>query len=142
MPIGVTDLYDGRSVALADLFNRGVLDVLVANQNGPLMLYKNTVAEGRNWVQFELEGVKANRSAIGALVRVFWKMKGAERTQEQVQVVSGGNGYASQNMRRLHFGLGEDAKIDRVEIEWPGGRKQTLKGVEAGKVHRIVEEAQ
>jgi hypothetical protein len=139
VPVGVTDRYDGRSVAMADLFNRGVLDVLVANQNGPLLLYKNTVAEGRNWVQFELEGVKANRSAIGALVRVFWKMKGSERTQEQVQVVSGGNGYASQNMRRLHFGLGEESKIEKVVIEWPGGAKETLNDVALNKLHKIRE---
>ena len=46
--IGVTDTCDGRSVVLADLFNRGVLDVLVANQNGPILLYKNTVASGRD----------------------------------------------------------------------------------------------
>src|SRR5262249_15845020 len=126
VPLGVTDVYDGRAVALADLSNRGVLDVLVANQNGPLLLYKNEVAPGRDWVQFELEGGKgqggkSNRSASGALVRVFWTMKGSSRTQEQVQVVSGGNGYASQNMRRLHFGLGEEATIEKVVIEWPGG---------------------
>jgi enediyne biosynthesis protein E4 len=139
VPIGVTDRYDGRSVAMADLFNRGVLDVLVANQNGPLLLHKNTVAEGRDWVQFDLEGTKANRSAIGALVRVFWKMKGAERTQEQVQVVSGGNGYASQNMRRLHFGLGEEAKVEKVIIEWPGGAKETLNDVALNKLHKIRE---
>jgi len=142
--LGVTDVYDGRAVALADLFGRGVLDVLVANQNGPLLMYRNTVAEGRDWVQFDLEGMKgrggkSNRSAIGALVRVFWTMKGADRTQEQVQVVSGGNGYASQNMRRLHFGLGEGAKIDRVVIEWPGGEKQTLKDLAVNKVHPIQE---
>jgi enediyne biosynthesis protein E4 len=139
VPIGVTDVHDGRAVALADLFNRGVLDVLVANQNGPLLLYKNVVAEGRDWVQFELEGTKANRSAIGALVRVFWTMKGADREQEQVQVVSGGNGYASQNMRRLHFGLGEGAAIKKVVIEWPGGAKQTLDDVALNKLHKIRE---
>lgn len=138
-PVGVKDLYDGRAVALADLSNRGVLDVLVANQNGPLLLYKNTVAPGREWVQFELEGTKCNRSAIGALVRVFWTMKGADRLQEQVQVVSGGNGYASQNMRRLHFGLGEEAKIEKVVIEWPGGAKQTLREITANKLHTIRE---
>src|SRR5437762_2979783 len=113
--IGVTDTYDGRSVALADLGNRGVLDVLVANQKGPFLLYRNTVAPGRMWVQFELEGAArpgkvggSNRSAIGAEVRVFWKQGQDGQVQEQLQVVSGGSGYAAQNMRRLHFGLGED----------------------------------
>jgi hypothetical protein len=137
---GVKDVYDGRAVALADLSNRGVLDVLVANQNGPLLLYKNTVAPGRDWVQFELEGTRSNRSGIGALVRVFWTMQGGDRTQEQVQVVSGGNGYASQNMRRLHFGLGQEAKIQKVVIEWPGGERQTLNDVKANTLHKIREQ--
>src|SRR5262245_50100639 len=139
--VGASDVFDGRSVVMVDLWNRGVLDVVVANQKGPLLVYKNTVPKEMGWVQFELEGKKSNRSAIGALVRVFWSMKGTARLQEQVQVVSGGNAYASQNMRRLHFGLGEGATIDRVEVQWPGGKKQALPGVQAGKVHRIVEEA-
>jgi hypothetical protein len=137
--VNVRDIHDGRSVALADLFNRGVLDVLVANQNGPLLLYKNTVAPGRDWIQFELEGTKSNRSAIGALVRVFWTMKGADRMQEQVQVISGGNGYAAQNMRRLHFGLGEQAKIEKVVIQWPSGGTETRTGLEVNTRHKIRE---
>jgi hypothetical protein len=105
------------------------------------LVYKNQVAEGRDWVQFELEGKRSNRSAIGALVRVFWNMKGASRLQEQVQVVSGGNAYASQNMRRLHFGLGQEAKIEKVVIEWPGGERQVLPGVQANILHKLAEPA-
>ena len=41
--VGATDTYDGRSVALADLWNTGALDIVVANQRGPLLIYKNTV---------------------------------------------------------------------------------------------------
>ena len=136
---GVKDNFDGRAVVMADLFNRGVLDVVVANQNGPLLLYKNTVAPGRDWIQFRLTGTKSNRSAIGAQVRVFWTMKGADRTLEQVKVVSGGNGYASQNMRRLHFGLGEDAQIEKVVIQWPSGQTQTLSAPKLNKLHTIEE---
>ena len=54
--VGATDRYDGRSVALADLSNRGVLDVIVANQRGPLLMYRNEVAPGRAWIGFDLEG--------------------------------------------------------------------------------------
>jgi hypothetical protein len=138
---GVKDLFDGRAVVMADLFNRGVLDVVVANQNAPLVLYKNTVAPGRDWVQFRLKGTKSNRSAIGALVRVLWTMKGGDRTYEQVQVVSGGNGYAAQNMRRLHFGLGEDAKIEKVVFQWPSGQTQTLSSPKTNILHTIEETA-
>jgi hypothetical protein len=141
VPAGVQDLCDGRSVSLADLRNRGVLDVVVANQNGPLLLYENTVAPGRNWIQLELEGARSNRSAIGALVRVFWTMKGAAHTQEQVQVVSGGNGYAAQNMRRLHYGLGRDAKVEKVVIQWPSGHTQTIKSPKVDRLHTIKEPA-
>jgi enediyne biosynthesis protein E4 len=61
--VGATDIYDGRSVALADLWNRGVLDVLVANQGGPLLIYRNTVSPENEWVR-RVTGV---RSALGSL---------------------------------------------------------------------------
>jgi hypothetical protein len=138
--VGVTERLDGRSVSLVDLFNRGVLDVVVAHQNGPLLVYKNTVAPGRDWVQFELEGTRSNRSAIGALVRVFWKMDGAGRTLEQVQVVSGGNGYAAQNMRRLHFGLGKNAAVEKVVIAWPSRHTQTIVAPAVNQLHTIKEQ--
>lgn len=131
--IGVADTFDGRSIAQADLWNRGMLDVIVANQRGPLLLYKNSVAPENNWIEFELEGTESNRSAIGAQVRVFWNK------QQQVQEVSGGSGFCSQNQRRLHFGLGKNAKIERVEIRWPSGRLQTLSGFEMGKLNKVME---
>jgi enediyne biosynthesis protein E4 len=133
--IGVSDLHDGRAVALVDLWNRGVLDVVVANQKGPLLVYKNTVVPENQWIQFELEGTASNRSAIGAQVRLFWNGR------QQVQEVSGGSGYASQNQRRLHFGLGKDPQIEKVEIKWPGpsGQTQTISAPETGKLHVIRE---
>jgi hypothetical protein len=141
LPVGVTDTYDGRAVAFADFGNRGVLDVVVANQKGPLLLYRNTIAPGRDWVELELEGTKSNRSAIGAEVELFWT-QARSRTdwqsvppagegtmeQRQRQVVTGGNGYAAQTMRRLHFGLGKDATITRAVISWPSGLRETLDG--------------
>jgi len=120
--VGVTDTYDGRAVALADLFNRGALDVLVANQRGPLLIYKNTVQPARHWIELALEGTTGNRSAIGARVEVQWN------GHTQVQEVSGGNGFSSQNDRRLHYGLGAATRIDRIVIRWPSskGRTQTI----------------
>ena len=121
--VGVTDTYDGRAVALADLSNRGVLDVIVANQRGPLLIYKNNVDPNRHWIRVMLEGSSSNRSAIGARVEVQWDGK------TQVQEVSGGNGFSSQNDRRLHFGLGGSTKADRIVIHWPSGKTQTLENV-------------
>jgi len=140
--VGVTDQYDGRAVALADFGNRGVLDVVVANQKGPLLLYRNTAAPENQWVQFELEGTKSNRSAIGARVTLNWKNEARPEGQEQIQEVSGGNGYASQNMRRLHFGLGKNARIDKAVIRWPSGRDQLLSDPAINTLHKIQEPIQ
>ena len=131
--VGVTDVYDGRSVALADLWNRGVLDVIVANQRGPLLLYKNTVVPENEWVEFQLEGTKSNRSAIGAQVTLEWN------GQKQIQQISGGSGFAAQNDRRLHFGLGKDPVIARALIRWPSGKIQTLQEIVPGKLYRVKE---
>jgi enediyne biosynthesis protein E4 len=131
--VGVTDVYDGRSVALADFSNRGVLDAVVANQNGPLLLYKNTVSPGNGWIEFELCGTQSNRSAIGAQVRLFWN------GMQQVQEVSGGSGFCAQNQRRLHFGLGKAASVDRVEIRWPSGKVQTIQAPAINRIHRLEE---
>lgn len=57
----------------------------------------------------------------------------------QIQEVSGGSGYASQNQRRLHFGLGKDAKVERAEIRWPSGKTQTIAAPEVRRLHRITE---
>jgi hypothetical protein len=133
--VGVNDVYDGRSVALADLWNRGVLDVVVANQRGPLLVYKNTVTPQNQWIEFELQGTRSNRSAIGAQVTLFWN------GQRQVQEVSGGSGFCAQNQRRLHFGLGRNPQIEKAVIRWPSGRMQTLEKPAAGQIHKIEEPA-
>jgi hypothetical protein len=131
--VGVTDVYDGRSVAMADFGNRGVLDVVVANQNGPLLFYRNTVSPGNAWIEFALEGSRSNRSAIGASVRVYWN------GQQQVQEVSGGSGFCAQNDRRLHFGLGKAARVDRVEIRWPSRATQTIEAPALNQIHKLKE---
>jgi len=131
--VGVTDVYDGRSIALADFENRGALDAVVANERGPLLLYRNTVAPDNRWIEFDLEGRASNRSAIGAQVRVFWN------GQQQVQEVTGGSGFCAQNSRRLHFGLGKNGNVDRVEIRWPSGKTETIAAPEVNHIHKVVE---
>lgn len=131
--VGAADTYDGRAVALADLTNDGTLDVIVANQRGPLLIYRNVVEPSRRWIAFDLEGVSSNRSAIGARVEVEW------RGQKQVQEVSGGSGFSAQNQRRLHFGLGASDAVDRVIVRWPSGVVQTLETLPVNQVHAVKE---
>lgn len=131
--VGATDVFDGRAVALVDLWNRGVLDVVVANERGPLLVYKNTAAPENSWIAFRLEGVESNRSAIGAQVTLYWN------GQQQVQQVSGGSGFCAQNQRPLHFGLGRDARVEKVVIRWPSGKMQTIDAPATGQVHDVKE---
>jgi hypothetical protein len=133
--VGVTDTYDGRAVALVDLWNRGVLDVLVANERGPLLIYKNTVDPRNQWIEFQLEGSVSNRSAIGAEVALYWN------GQKQIQEVSGGCGFAAQNDRRLHFGLGKAPSLEKAVIRWPSGKLQTVDNLTPDKLYTIREPA-
>lgn len=132
--VGATDTYDGRAVAFADLGNRGVLDVIVANQRAPLLVYRNTVVPGRHWIQFDLEGSgRSNRGAIGARVELHWGGR------VQVQEVVAASGFSAQNQRRLHYGLGDAAVVDRAVIRWPSGRVQTIERPAVDTRHRIKE---
>ena len=131
--VGANDEYDGRSVALVDLWNRGVLDVVVANQKGPLLIYKNDATQDNKWIDFELEGTVSNRSAIGTEVKLYWNGK------QQVQTVSGGSGFCAQNQRRLHFGLGKNPRVEKAEIRWPSGKTQVIENPVVGQVNKVKE---
>lgn len=131
--VGATDTYDGRAVALADLWNTGALDIVVANQRGPLLIYKNTASPDNRWIEFSLEGIKSNRAAIGAEVTMYWDGK------EQLQQISGGNGFASQNDRRIHFGLGKNPTIEKAVIRWPSGTVQTLDNLTPDRLYTVKE---
>lgn len=134
LAVGVNETFDGRAVAVADLWNRGVLDVIVANQNAPVLIYKNSVVPENNWIDFELEGTQSNKSAIGTQIKVFWN--GVRQTQE----IHGGIGFCSQNQRRVHFGLGKNARVEKVEIRWASGKIQTIENPEVNKMNKIKEE--
>lgn len=128
-----SESFDSRAVALADLWNRGVLDVIVTNQNNRLEVYKNNADPKNHWIAFELEGIRNNRSAIGATLELFWDNK------KQLQVISGGIGFCAQNQRRLHYGLGTASAVDSAVIRWPNGIKQVIQNLEVNTVNQIIE---
>lgn len=125
--------YDSRAVAMADLFNDGKLDVIVANQNNIPLVYKNDLQNGNHWIEFDLKGTTSNADAIGASIIIEWDGK------KQIQTVTGGMGFSSQNQHRLHFGIGQNKKIDNVSILWPSGQKTIIKNPQIDQLHTIVE---
>jgi hypothetical protein len=128
-----SESYDSRAVALADLWNRGILDVIVTNQNSRLEIYKNHADPKNHWIAFELRGILNNRSAIGATVELFWDHI------KQLQVVSGGIGFCAQNQRRLQYGLGKASVADSAVIRWPNGIRQVILNPSVNKVNQIIE---
>jgi enediyne biosynthesis protein E4 len=120
-----------RGMAYGDYDRDGDLDVLIATNNGPAYLYRNEGGNRNHWLSVKLQGTRANRDGIGAVVRVT-SMSGT-----QWQAVHSGSSYCSASDLALTFGLGRDTKATRIEIDWPGGGRQTLNDVQASQ-HLVV----
>ncbi len=125
--------HSARGAAFGDIDNDGTLEVAINNQNEAPSLFKQAHKPAGHWLILKLAGSKANRSAIGARVKV---VTGEHAQWEEVR--SGGS-YLSQNDLRLHFGLGEAAMADRIEIVWPGGKLQILENQPVDRVLAIKE---
>ncbi len=130
---GILERHAARGAAFADYDNDGLIEVLINNQNEPPALLKQETRPPGHWTLIQLTGKRSNRSALGAKV----KLSAGGRTQ--IDEVRSGGSYLSQNDLRLHFGLGPSQKIDRIEVEWPSGTRQTLRDVPADRVVPIEE---
>ncbi len=129
---GITTPHSSRGCAFGDFDNDGDIDVLIVNMNEPPSLLRNDLKPGQNWLKVKLEGVKSNRSAIGARVLVHYG------TKVQVQPVLSQSSYYSCNDPRLHFGLG--ASVDAiVDVFWPSGVKEQYSKIAANQLVTIRE---
>lgn len=135
----------GTGLAVFDLEPDGDLDLFVVHNSGRPVLYRNRTnrpgAAGPNrWLQLRLEGAAANRQGIGARITVT--PRAAEPERRLVRVLSGGSNYLGQNEAIVHLGLGPDlAQVAAVEIEWPGGARQTLTDVATNRRVTVSEPA-
>ena len=120
-----------RGLAVGDLFNRGRLDIVVENLTGAPMILEAKSNPSHHWVSFELEGTPANRLALNARVRVT-----TGKLQQLGEIRSGGS-YLSQSDLRLHFGLDDVARIDKVEVIWPNGNVQVFQDVVADRFYHL-----
>jgi len=123
----------GRGAAYGDPDNDGDLDIVVINLDERPSLYRNDGGNRRRWISLRLEGTRSNRDAIGARVELEAGGRG------QVRQVQSGGSYLSHNDMRLHFGLGEAARIDRIRIRWPSGDTEVIENVMANQFLTIRE---
>jgi len=124
-----------RGLAIGDLFNDGSLEAVIENLVGEPTILRPEEGPANHWVSFSLQGSACNRLALNAHITVT-----AGDLVQTNQIISGGS-YLSQSDLRLHFGLGSHNSIDRVEVIWPDGKKETLTHLTADKFY-IVREGQ
>ncbi len=130
----------GDTVSVVDYDQDGFLDLFLTNgkskppfeRDGPYQLFKNT-GNSNHWIEIDLVGVESNNDGIGATVKLT--AGGITQMREQ----NGGMHRRTQNHKRIHFGLGPNALIEEIQLDWPSGISQTIRNVRADRIMRIVE---
>jgi hypothetical protein len=121
-----------RCAVTGDFDRDGRLAIVVNNFNDQPYFFKNQFPKN-HYVAFKLRGTRSNRDAIGAVVRIY---RGGQVLTRQVPAAGG---YLAQSSRVVHFGLGDSAGFDRVEVTWPSGVRQTLDAVAADRLNEVTE---
>jgi hypothetical protein len=131
---GLAVVVTARGAAFGDLFNDGHIDVVLNNIDSMPTLLRNVVKNSNHWLTLRLVGgAKSPRDAVGA--KVFVTSGGV---RQRCDVLSGGS-YASSSDQRLHFGLGQIRKVDRIEIVWPSGSKEEIQIPAVDRIYTVIE---
>ncbi|HTJ29461.1 MAG TPA: CRTAC1 family protein [Acidobacteriaceae bacterium] len=127
---GLALVIPARGLAAGDLFNNGKVDAVINVEDKHPVLLKNVNADQHHWLELKLIGTSHSpKDAIGAAAYVT-----TGKMRQRADVISGGS-YLSSSDQRLHFGLGDAASVDALEIHWPDGKVEKF---DAGAVDRIV----
>ena len=122
-----------NGAATADLNNDGKLDLVVNNLNGAALILKNksTASDTHNWIGLQLMGNAENPITIGSKATVY--TKGKTGFKELITT----RGFQSSSSPKLHFGLGEESKVDSVKVIWPDGTVQVLDNLALDRYHIV-----
>jgi enediyne biosynthesis protein E4 len=123
----------GRGMAIGDIDNDGRLDAVITTNDGAVHILRNETPTQNHWLIVKLVGRRSNRDGIGAEVKTI-TTKGT-----QLQTVTTAGSYLSSSDQRVHFGLGTETVVQRLEIRWPSGISQTLNNVHADQILTVEE---
>jgi enediyne biosynthesis protein E4 len=126
-----------RSSAIFDLDNDGDLDIVTNELNSEPQVLISNLAEKKqvHYLKVLLSGTKSNKNGLGAIVTVF------AGSNSYTKCNDGKSGYLSQSVIPLYFGLADAKQVDRIEILWPSGNKQTIEKPAINTMVKIEEEA-
>jgi len=125
----------GRGMAIGDIDNDGRLDAVVTTNDGLVHILHNETPTQNHWLILKLVGHASNRDAIGAAIELVTSQG------SQFATVTTASSYLSSGDKRVHFGLGAERIAEAIEIRWPSGIVQTLKGVRADQILLVEEPA-
>lgn len=131
---GLDLIDDSRAIALSDWDHDGDVDLWLANRTGPRLRLIRNESQG-HFISIRLVGRNCNRDAIGARVELRID------NQTRVKTLYAGDGFLSQSSKWLHFGLGNQTKIDRITVRWPSDHVEHFDNVAPDKHYRIVQGA-
>jgi hypothetical protein len=125
-----------RGAAYADIDNDGDLDLLITTNNGPARLLRNDGGNRNHMLRVKAVGTISNRDAIGTIVRVTM-----ESGKTQWGMVKTGSSYLSQSELTLTFGVGSATSVKKIDVTWPDGKTESLRGTTADQTITIKQRA-
>ena len=124
-----------RSSVIFDFDDDGDLDIITNEFNAQPMVLVNDFSERHliRYLKLKLVGSRSNRDGLGARVTVI------AGNAQYTKIYDGQSGYLSQSVIPLYFGLGDATSVDRVDVVWPSGKRQSIEGINSNQLYVVKE---